>query len=119
MAKILVTDDSMFMRVSIKNLLAPVGYTIYEAGNGKEMLEVYEQVMPDLVTLDITMPEMTGLEALKILKERHPDAKVIMCSAMGQQAMVIDAVKKGAANFLVKPFEKEKVLNTIRKVLES
>ena len=115
MTKILVTDDSTFMRLSIRKMLEPEGYIICEASNGLEMLSVYEIEKPDIITLDITMPEMDGLEALTKLKATHPEAKVIMCSAMGQQAMVLDAVKKGAVNFLVKPFEKSKVLDAIVK----
>lgn len=117
MAKVLITDDSMFMRTSLKTMLQSSGYEICEASNGKEMLEVYEKELPDVVTLDITMPEMDGQEALKRLKAAHPEAKVIMCSAMGQQAMVMEAIKSGAMNFLVKPFEKSKVLDTVVKVL--
>lgn len=117
MAKILITDDSMFMRMSLKTMLLAEGYEVCEAANGKEMLAVYDVEMPDVVTLDITMPEMDGQEALKRLKQKHPKAKVIMCSAMGQQVMVMEAIKSGAVNFLVKPFEKSKVLDTICKAL--
>lgn len=117
MAKILVTDDSMFMRNMIKTMIASEGYETCEAGNGKQMLEVYEKELPDVVTLDITMPEMDGLEALRLLRKKHPDAKVVMCSAMGQQAMVIEAIQAGAVNFLVKPFEKEKVLESLHKII--
>ena len=119
MAKILVTDDSMFMRNMIKTMIHEEGYQTCEAGNGKEMLEVYDRELPDIVTLDITMPEMDGIEALKRLKAKHPDAKVVMCSAMGQQAMVIESIQAGAANFLVKPFEKDKVVDTLQKIINS
>jgi len=98
-------------------MLEPAGFETCEAENGRHMLDVYEKENPDLVTLDITMPEMDGLEALAKLKEKHPDAKVVMCSAMGQQNMVIEAVKNGAANFLVKPFEEAKVLEAVRKLI--
>ncbi len=117
MAKILITDDAVFMRMMLGNMLKEAGYEVYEAQNGLDMLEKYETVQPDLVLLDITMPELDGLGALRRLKAKHPEAKVIMCSAMGQQAMVIDAIQSGAYDFVVKPFEKSKVLGSIRKVL--
>lgn len=117
MAKILITDDAVFMRLMLGNILREAGYEVCEAENGRDMLEKYDKERPDLVTLDITMPEMDGREALKILKEREPKAKVIMCSAMGQRAMVLDAIRAGACDFIVKPFEKSKVLESIRKTL--
>ena len=119
MAKILITDDSTFMRNMIKMILEPKGYTFCEASNGNEMLKVYEEEKPDMVTLDITMPEMDGIEALRLLREKHPNSKVVMCSAMGQQAMVVEAVQYGAKDFLVKPFEIKHVYETIERVLKS
>lgn len=119
MAKILITDDSLFMRTSLKAMLQSSGYEICEAANGIEMLRVYEEELPDVVTLDITMPEMDGREALRQLRAKHPDAKVIMCTAMGQKTMVLEAIRDGALNFLVKPFEKSKVLDSISKALNS
>ena len=117
MKKILITDDSLFMRTSLERMLSDAGYLIYKAENGKDMLEKYDQESPDLVTLDITMPEMDGREALKRLKEKHPSAKVVMVSAMGQKDMVLDAIRDGACDFIVKPFEKSRVLDAIQKVL--
>lgn len=117
MAKILITDDSLFMRVSLRTMLQSAGYETCEAANGIEMLRVYEEEQPDVVTLDITMPEMDGREALRQLRAKHPQAKVIMCTAMGQKTMVLDAIRDGAINFLVKPFEKSKVLDSISKAL--
>lgn len=117
MAKILVTDDSMFLRVMLKNMLVEGGYEVCEAVNGLDMLEKYETEKPDIVTLDITMPELDGRGALKALKARHPEAKVIMCSAMGQRNMVLESIKEGAYDFIVKPFEKSKVMESVRKVL--
>ncbi len=117
MAKILVTDDASFMRIILKDTLSKNGYEVVEAENGVKMLEVYDAELPDLVTLDITMPEMDGIVALKKLKEKHPDAKVIMCSAMGQQAMVVESIQAGAKDFLVKPFQADKVLSTVQKIL--
>jgi two-component system chemotaxis response regulator CheY len=115
--KILVVDDAMFMRAILRNILIPEGYTIVEASNGNMAVERYKETLPDLVTLDITMPDMDGLEALKHLKRIDPGAKVIMCSAMGQQAMVLEAVASGAKDFIVKPFEKDRVLEAIRRAL--
>ncbi len=117
MAKILITDDAAFMRMMLGNILREAGYEVCEANNGKDMLEKYDIEKPDLVTLDITMPEMDGLQALKLLRQKDPKAKAIMCSAMGQETMVINAIQNGAFDFIVKPFEKSKVLGSIRKVL--
>jgi len=117
MAKILVTDDAAFMRLVLGNMLKEAGYEVCEAVNGSDMLMKYEIEKPDLVTLDITMPEMDGLEALKRLRTKNPKAKVIMCSAMGQEAMVLNAIQNGAYDFIVKPFEKSKVMGSVRKVL--
>ena len=115
MAKILVVDDAAFMRNILRNILTRNGYEVIEAKNGVELLQMYQEHHPDLVTLDITMPEMNGLTALKKLREIDPSAKVVMCSAMGQQAMVMEAVQNGAKDFLVKPFNAERVLETVAK----
>jgi len=117
MAKILVTDDSLFLRTNLSNILKEAGYEVCEAKDGKDMLVQYEKEKPDLVTLDITMPELDGRGALRALKEKYPKAKVIMCSAMGQREMVLDAIKDGAYDFIVKPFEKSKVLDSVKKTL--
>lgn len=117
MTKILIADDALFMRMTLGNILKSAGYEVCEAKNGAEMLLVYEQEKPDLIMLDITMPEMDGLAGLRALKQKAPNAKVIMCSAMGQQSMVLDAIHSGAHDFIVKPFEKGKVLDSIKKVL--
>lgn len=117
MAKIMVTDDAVFMRLMLSNMLKEAGYEVCEACNGYDMLQKYDVEKPDLVTLDITMPELDGLHALKKLHEKNPKAKVIMCSAMGQEKMVLEAIQSGAYDFIVKPFEKSKVLGSIRKVL--
>lgn len=119
MAKsILICDDAAFMRMMIKDILVKGGYEIAgEAGDGAVAVEKYPQLKPDLVLMDITMPNMDGLQALKEIKKADPDAKVIMCSAMGQQAMVIEAIQSGAKDFIVKPFQAEHVLETVKKVI--
>ncbi|GGN49787.1 response regulator [Oceanobacillus indicireducens] len=116
--KILIVDDAAFMRMMIKDILAKNGYEIVgEAQDGKEAVEKYKELQPDLVTMDITMPEMDGITALKEIKSINPDATIIMCSAMGQQAMVIDAIQAGAKDFIVKPFQADRVLEAIQKAL--
>lgn len=117
MAKILVTDDAAFMRMMIRDILLKAGHEVHEACNGLDLLEKYPEIKPDVVTLDITMPEVDGLEALKRLRAKHPEAKVIMCSAMGQQVMVIEAIQNGALDFLVKPFQAPRVLEAINSAL--
>ncbi len=118
MAKILIVDDAAFMRMMIKDILTKNGYEIAaEAENGKLAVDKYSEVKPDLVLLDITMPEMDGIQALKAIKANDPGAKVIMCSAMGQQAMVIEAIQAGAKDFIVKPFQADRVLEAVKKVV--
>lgn len=118
MANILVVDDAQFMRMMLKDILTKAGHTVIgEASNGKEAIERYKQLKPDLVTLDITMPEMDGIQALKGIRAEDPNAKCVMCSAMGQQAMVIEAIQTGAKDFIVKPFQAERVIEAINKQL--
>ena len=119
MAKnILICDDAAFMRMMIKDILTKNGYNIAgEAENGMVAVEKYNEVKPDLVLMDITMPEMDGLEALKVIKAANPGATVIMCSAMGQQAMVIEAIQAGAKDFIVKPFQADRVLEAVKKAI--
>lgn len=117
MKKILVADDAMFMRMALRKILEEASYEVCEARDGEEMIYMYEKEMPDLIMLDITMPKMDGLQGLKALRQKYPKAKVIMCSAMGQQAMVLDAIQSGAYDFIVKPFEKSKVLDSVKKAL--
>ncbi len=118
MAKILIVDDATFMRMMLKDILVKNGHTIVgEATNGREALEKYKEVNPDLVTMDITMPEIDGLQGLKNIKAVDPDARVVMCSAMGQQMMVIEAIQSGAKDFIVKPFQADRVLEAINKAL--
>lgn len=119
MANIVVVDDALFMRVMLKNILEQAGHTVVgEAANGAEAIKEYTLKKPDIMLMDITMPVMDGLEGLRGLKVTEPDAKVIMCSAMGQKSMVIDALKYGAKDFIVKPFQEERVLEAISKALE-
>ncbi|MFC4768796.1 response regulator [Effusibacillus consociatus] len=116
--KILIVDDAAFMRMMIKEILTKNGYEVVgEAQDGREAVAKYKELSPDLVTLDITMPELDGLGALKEIRQFDPNAKVIMCSAMGQQAMVIDAIQAGAKDFIVKPFQADRVLEAIHKVI--
>ncbi|MFC0188885.1 response regulator [Fictibacillus iocasae] len=117
-ARILVVDDAAFMRMMIKDILTKNGFDVVgEAADGAQAIEKFNEVSPDLVTMDITMPEMDGITALKEIKKTHPEAKVIMCSAMGQQAMVIDAIQAGAKDFIVKPFQADRVIEAIKKTL--
>lgn len=119
MAKnILICDDAAFMRMMIKDILTKNGYNVAgEAENGLKAIEKYNETNPDLVLMDITMPEMDGIQALKKIRETDPNATVIMCSAMGQQAMVIEAIQSGAKDFIVKPFQAERVIEAVKKVL--
>ena len=117
--RVLIVDDAMFMRMMLKDILNKNGYEVVgEAANGKEAIDKYIELRPDLVLLDITMPEMDGIEALKKIKIIEPNAKIIMCSAMGQQAMVIDAIQNGALDFVVKPFQQDRVIESLRKIEE-
>lgn len=116
--RILVCDDAAFMRMMLKDILVKNGYEIAgEAWNGVEGVGKYKKLKPDLVMMDITMPEMDGLEALKKIKKIDRKAKVIMCSSMGQQAMVAECIRSGAKDFIEKPFQVERVLEAVRKVL--
>ncbi|WP_281347086.1 response regulator [Virgibacillus doumboii] len=118
MAKILVTDDAAFMRMQLKDNITKLGHEVVgEAANGKEAIEQFQELNPDLTTMDITMPEMDGVEAVKEIKKLNPNAKIVMCSAMGQQGMVVDAIQAGASDFIVKPFNAERIKEALEKVL--
>ena len=118
MAKVMICDDAAFMRMMIKDILTKNGYEIAaEAENGQKAVEKYPEAKPDLVLMDITMPEMDGIEALQKILEIDTNAKVIMITAAGQQSKVLDALKYGAKQFITKPFEKDVVLNSIKEVL--
>ena len=115
--KVLVVDDAAFMRIKLKDILEKNNYEVVgEAENGIEAIEKYKEVSPDIVTMDITMPEMDGVQALKEIKAFDPNAKILMCSAMGQQSMVMDAIRAGAVDFIVKPFDTERVIHALDKV---
>lgn len=116
--RVLVVDDAAFMRMMIKDILSKNGFEVVgEAENGLKAVEKYQELRPDLTTMDITMPEMDGISAVKQIKQIDPAAKVIMCSAMGQQAMVIEAIQSGARDFIVKPFQPDRVLEAVRKAV--
>jgi two-component system chemotaxis response regulator CheY len=116
--KIMLVDDAAFMRMMIKDTLTKNGFTeIVEAGNGEQAINTYTAEKPDLILMDITMPVMDGLEALKQLKEIAPDVQVVMCSAMGQETMVVEALKLGAKDFIVKPFKPDRIMKTVNSLL--
>lgn len=116
--RILITDDALFMRVTLKNILTQNGYEVVgEASNGVESVALYKSLKPDLVTMDITMPEMDGIAALKEIKAHDPGANVVMCTAMGQKNMVVEAIQAGAKDFIVKPFQPDRVLEAVQKLL--
>ncbi|MGI6188191.1 MAG: response regulator [Clostridiales bacterium] len=116
--KVLIVDDAAFMRMMIKDILTKNGFTVAgEAENGIRAVEKYKEIQPDLVIMDITMPEMDGIQAVKEIKKLDPEAKIVMCSAMGQQAMVIESIQAGARDFVVKPFQADRVIEAVNKVI--
>jgi len=117
MAKILVVDDAAFMRLRACKLLTEAGHTVVEAENGRLAVETYLRERPDGVLMDITMPEMDGLEALVAIRAQDPNARVVMLTAMGQQSIVMDAIKRGARDFIVKPFAPDRVLAAVGKLI--
>lgn len=118
MAKILLVDDAVFMRKVISDTLSKNGYTdLYEAVDGADAVEKYSEINPDLVIMDITMPNMDGIQALQAIKTADPEARVVMCSAMGQEGMVVEAIKLGAKDFIVKPFKQDRILQTVEKII--
>ena len=117
--KVLIVDDAAFMRMMIKDILSKNGFEVVgEAENGAVAVEKYKELQPDLVTMDITMPDMDGIAAVKQIKSIDAAARIIMCSAMGQQAMVIDAIQAGAKDFIVKPFQPERVIEAVSKAID-
>jgi two-component system chemotaxis response regulator CheY len=115
---VLVCDDAIFMRTMIADILAQAGFEVVgEAESGVQAIEKYRQLRPDLVTMDIVMPDMGGIEAVREICREDPDAKVLMCSAMGQQALVVEAIQAGAKDFIVKPFQPSRVLEAVQRVI--
>lgn len=117
MATILVVDDAAFMRMRMSKILSEAGYEVVQAENGLDALDKYKAQRPDAVLMDITMPEMDGLEALTEIRRQDPSARVAMITAMGQQSIVMDAIKRGARDFVVKPFAPDRVLGAVDKLL--
>lgn len=118
MARILIVDDAKFMRLTLSSILVKAHHEIVGEGeNGQQAVELYKKHQPDLVTMDITMPVMSGLEAVKLIRQEYPEAKIIMCSAMGQQKMVVEAIEAGAKDFIVKPFDEIRVNDAINRIL--
>lgn len=116
--RVLIVDDATFMRMMIKDILVKNGFEIAgEAENGQKAVALYQELKPDVVTMDITMPEMDGITAIKAIRQIDADAKIIMCSAMGQQLMVMEAIQAGAKDFIVKPFQQDRVIQALNKVL--
>jgi len=116
--KVLIADDAAFMRMMLKNILAGAGYEVVgEAGNGRESVELFKKLKPDLLISDMVMPEMGGIDSLKEILKEFPTANVIICSAIGQQALVIEAIQAGARDYIVKPFEQANVLETVQKII--
>lgn len=114
MTRVLIVDDNAFMRTTLKNVLTGAGFDVVgEADDGVAAIEAYAGLRPDLVTMDITMPNLDGVQALRRLKEIDPRARVIMVSAMGQEALVVEAISAGAADFVVKPFDAARVVNAV------
>ena len=118
MAKIMLVDDAAFMRMMLKKSLTQSGYSNFvEAQDGAEAVVKYQEEKPDMVIMDITMPNMDGLQALKKIRENDPEAKIVMCTAMGQESMVVDAIKSGAKDFIVKPFNGDRIVQTVNSIL--
>lgn len=118
--KVLLVDDAAFVRMSLQKILdnSQYDFTYYEASTGKEAMSAYKAYKPDFVIMDITMPELNGIQAVKEIKEIDSEAKIIMCSALGYQEKVVEAISAGALDFIVKPYEASKVIKTIEKVMK-
>lgn len=116
--RIVIADDASFMRMMIRDILTANGYEVVaEADNGAAVVERYNEFKPDLIIMDLTMPEVDGIRAIKAIKKIDNEARIIVCSAMGQQAMVIESIRAGARDFIVKPFQAERVLEAVRKAI--
>ncbi len=118
-ARVLIADDASFMRQMIREIIEPEGYEVVgEATNGIEAVDSFEELHPDIVTMDIVMPKRSGIDAVKGILAKHPDAKIVMCSALGQETLVMEALQAGARDFIVKPFKPDSVISTLSKILE-
>ena len=118
--RVLIVDDALFMRSMLKDIFIKAGHTVVgEAANGDEAIAKYQELKPDLVTMDIVMPQKSGIEALQEIRAQDPDAKIVMCSALGQDALVVEAVQSGAKDFIVKPFKEDRVLDVVHRVCGS
>ncbi|HUW65095.1 MAG TPA: response regulator [Spirochaetia bacterium] len=116
--RILIVDDAVFMRMMIKNILTKNGFDVVgEAENGYMAVKMFHELKPDLITMDITMPEMDGIAGVKEIRKNDPSARIIMVSAMGQQAMVMEAIQAGAKDFIVKPFQQDRIVQAIERVM--
>ena len=119
MARVLIADDASFMRQMIREIIEPEGHEVVgEATNGIEAVDLYNELSPDLVTMDIVMPKRSGIDAVKAILSQHPTACIVMCSALGQETLVMEALQAGARDFIVKPFKPDSVVSTIAKILE-
>ncbi|WP_102028316.1 response regulator [Salirhabdus sp. Marseille-P4669] len=119
MGKVLVVDDAQFMRLTLSNILKKAGFEVVgEASDGQMAVDMYDQLKPDLVTMDITMPTMNGLDATREILKQDPNAKIVMCSAVGQQKIVVEAIQMGAKDFIVKPFDETRVVETIHRFIQ-
>ena len=118
--RILIVDDSFYMRTMLKNMLTDAGYEVVgEAANGAQAMEMAASTNPDLITLDVILPDNTGLDVLKSLRQIQPTAKVVMCSAVGQEVIITEAIESGALAYIVKPFSEEKVLEIVGSALQN
>lgn len=118
MHKIMLVDDAAFVRLALEKILSDNNYEVVaQAATGVEAIQMYKEVKPDLVIMDITMPEMSGIDAVRSIREFDPEAKIIMCSAMGQQSKILDAMTAGASDFIVKPYKEDRVISAVKKAL--
>jgi two-component system chemotaxis response regulator CheY len=119
MTRVLIADDASFMRQMIRDIIEPEGYEVVgEASDGMEVVEQYRELHPDLVMMDIVMPKRSGIDAVKAIHAESPDATIVMCSALGQETLVMEAIEAGAKDFIVKPFKPDAVVSTLAKVVE-
>lgn len=119
MPTVLVVDDALFMRTTISSMLEQWGFEVIgQATNGKEAVKLYKELQPDLVTMDLTMPVMSGLDAVKEIIPQYPDAKIIMITALGQQRIIVDAIESGAKDFITKPFTADQLKKVIENIFE-